>query len=154
MILLLFSYFTFAAAFTSVPGGGIRIDQGLLAISLALAPLVFVVFAFVSRHRRAPSQVLKAMGLYLIIGLPVGLVTPALGSAAGFGAGAIVTLAPPDLYGATKRRIWSVVAGVLYTLAVMAISVPAGLFTGAMLPVMAVGFADEYSAWRETRAPS
>ncbi len=147
-IVLLFSYFSFAAAFTTAPGEPTRVDSGLLAISLALAPFVFVVFAFVSRHRRAPTQVLRAMALYLAIGLPVGLLTPALGAAAGFGAGAIVSLAQPDLYGVTKRRILAVTSAVLYTLAVLVVSTPAGVFTGAMLPVMAVGFADEYTAWR------
>lgn len=151
-IVLLFSYFAFASAFVTPPGESTRVDAGLLAISLALTPFVFVVFAFVSRHRRAPTQVLRAMALFVTIGLPVGLVTPALGAAAGFGAGAVVALAPPELYGVTKRRILAVTSAVLYTLALLVVSTPAGVFTGAILPVMAVGFADEYTAWKAARA--
>jgi hypothetical protein len=43
---------------------------GLLAFGLALVPLAFGVLAFASRHPSAPAQVLKAMGLFIVIGVP------------------------------------------------------------------------------------
>src|SRR5688500_12307904 len=42
-----------------------------IAFGLALVPFVFIVLAFLSENPRAPGAVLKAMGLSLVIGIPV-----------------------------------------------------------------------------------
>ena len=42
-----------------------------IAFGLSLIPFVFIVLAFASEHPRAPGAVLRAMGLCLLVGLPV-----------------------------------------------------------------------------------
>ena len=70
MIVGLFSYFSYAAAFVEPEGGGETIvDGGLVAISLAIAPFVFVVIAVVSRNARGGKMVLLSMGLLIALGL-------------------------------------------------------------------------------------
>ncbi len=143
-----FSYFPFAQAFARPEDG---IDSGLVAISLALAPVVFVILAIVSRNP-APRRVLQAMGLLLGIGLSIGLVSPALGATAGFGVGGALVLADPGHDRVMRNRLIAVMLAVLYTFVLLVAITPAGVFTGALLPLMAVGFADEVTAWRATRA--
>lgn len=145
-----FSYFPFVAAFVQIEGEP-AVDGGLAGIALALAPFVFVVFAFVSRHPRAPRAVLRAMGAFVLAGLSFGLLTPALGAAAGFGVGAILTLNPPNVVGDTRRRLFGLGLALVYTFALLVYVTPAGVFTGALLPVIAIGLADEFSWWRHER---
>lgn len=130
------------------------IDAGLVAISLALAPLVFVAVGFISRNPRTPMQVLKAMGWLLGLGLAIGLVSPVLGAAAGFGVGIAVTLNMPEIDNQLRRRLIGVGFAIVYMLAMLLVLSPAGVFAGAILPGLMVGFADEYGAWRESRTPA
>jgi hypothetical protein len=146
-----FSYFTYAAAFALPEDDPGTIDGGLVAIGLVLAPVVFVVLAFVSRNPAAPKRVLQAMGLLLVLGLAVGLLSPVLGAAAGFGVGGALTLRPPDVADVAKWRLWSVAFMVAYVLFLLAVATPAGVFSGGLLPLLMLGFADEYSAWREAQ---
>lgn len=149
-----FSYFPYAAAFISAEGEtGQTIDGGLVAISLALAPLVFVVVGFISRNPRTPMQVLKSMGWLLGLGLGIGLVSPVLGAASGFGVGIAVTLNMPEIDNQLRRRLIAVGFAIVYMLAMLLVLTPAGVFAGAILPGLMVGFADEYGAWRESRVP-
>jgi hypothetical protein len=127
------------------------IDSGLVAISLAIAPLVFVTVGFVSRNPLSPKRVLVAMGLLLAIGLSVGLVSPVLGAAAGFGVGMALTLNLPSLEGQLKRRLIGVGLALAYMLLLLIVITPAGVLAGAILPGLMVGFADEYGAWRHSR---
>lgn len=150
-VVVVFSYFTYAAAFISTEGDASEIDPGLVAIALAIAPLVFVVVAFVSRNPRAPRMVLISMGLLLGLGLSVGLISPALGAAAGFGVGVAICLRLPDIPDQLRRRLIAVSLSVVYTMFLLFFLTPAGLITGGLLPGLAVGFADEYGAWRTER---
>ena len=146
----MFSYFPFAAAFASVD----RIDGGLVAVALAVAPLVFVLLAFVSHNPKAPRRILEAMVMLLGVGFTVGLFAPVLGAAAGFGAGGAVCLLPPDVPNAAKWRISAVVVMTTYTFILLLAVPPAGVFAGGLLPLMMVGFGDEYAAWSaRNRAP-
>ena len=65
-----------------------------IALGLTLLPFVFIVLAFFSTHPRAPAAVLKAMGLTLLIGIPVSAIAPdaITGLVAGIGAGGIAAL--------------------------------------------------------------
>ncbi|MGZ8566583.1 MAG: hypothetical protein ACXWXS_05985, partial [Actinomycetota bacterium] len=51
---------------TSAPAAG-----PFIAFGLTVVPFVFVVLAFLSEHPRAPGAVVKAMGLTLLVGIPV-----------------------------------------------------------------------------------
>jgi len=146
---MLFSYFSYAAAFRSVEGTT-TIDATLVGIAALLAPLVFVTVALVSRNVR-PKLVLWAMLLLVLIGLAVGLLAPILGASAGFGVGIALVLAQPDVADVLRRRIFGVLLGVIYTFVLLVFATPAGVFTGAVLPPILVGLADEYSVWKATR---
>ena len=43
---------------------------GPFALGFALVPFAFLVLAFMSSHRRAPGAVMRAMGVWLLAGLP------------------------------------------------------------------------------------
>lgn len=148
----MFSYFPYAAAFVRAEGeAGLTVDAGLIAIALALAPLVFVVVGLVSRNPRTPKRTLWSMGLLILIGLFLGLVDPVLGAAAGFGVGIALTLKLPDIPGQMRRRMYGVGFAVAYTLLLLLFLTPAGVLTGAVFPTLMVGFADEYGAWKQSR---
>lgn len=149
IVAMMFSYFSYAAG-TALPG---VIDVGLVAIALALAPFVFVIVAFVSRNPRAPKRVLAAMGFLLGLGFTLGLVSPILGAAAGFGVGIALTLNPLPLEGLMRNRLMGVAVASAYMLLLLLIADPAaGVMTGALFPPLIVGLADEYTSWVASRS--
>jgi hypothetical protein len=146
---LYFSYLMLAVAVSpEVEGEPATLDSGLFGLALATAPFAFVALAFLSRHPRAPRAVLRAMAVYLIVGLPLGLVTPVFGASAGFAAGGVIALRPMEYRELYKVRIIAAAAGSLYVLVLVFTITSAGVFTGGVLPFIAIGLADEYSAWR------
>lgn len=114
------------------------------ALGFALVPVSFVVLAFVSGHKRAPFAVLKAMGLWLPIALPIGLVNPVLGLCAAYGAGGSLALRfrPTDRW---PTRAWAVVLVSLYSFGALLVYAPLGILSGGLLPFAALGLADYYS---------
>jgi len=148
----MFSYFSYAAAFVPSEGEtGPVIDPGLVAVSLSLAPLVFIVVGVVSRNPRTPKMVVSSMGLLLGLGLSLGLISPVLGAAAGFGVGIALTLRLPEFPDQMRRRMVGVGLAIAYMLLLLLVATPAGVLTGAVLPALMVGFADEYGAWQQAR---
>jgi hypothetical protein len=148
---MMFSYFPYAAAFATPEAEPAQIDVGLLGIGVVVAPFVFVTVAFVSRNPVAPRRVLQSMGLLPLLGLAIGLLSPVLGAAAAFGVGGALCLKPPDLGGVLKLRLWATGFVVIYVLFLLVVATPAGVFAGGLLPLLILGFADEYGAWRATR---
>ena len=65
-----------------------------IAFGLGLLPFVFIALAFLSGHPRAPGAAAKAMGLCLLVGIPVAAIVPdaVTGLVAGVGAGGAVAL--------------------------------------------------------------
>lgn len=147
-IAMMFSYFPYAAAFATPEGEPTQIDVGLLGIGFVMAPFVFVAVAFVSRNPLAPKRVLQSMGLLPLLGLVVGLLSPVLGAVAAFGVGGALCLNPPNLDGVLKWRLWATGFTVAYILFLLVVVTPAGVFAGGLLPLLMLGFADEYTAWR------
>jgi hypothetical protein len=146
----MFSYFPYAAAF--IDGvDEVTVDPRLVGSALVIAPFVFVVIGFVSRNTRGPRQILMAMGLLLVLGLAIGLISPVLGASAGFGVGTALTLRMADIPDQLKRRLIGVAFAVVYTTLLLFVAPPAGVLTGAIVPTLMVGFADEYGAWRLAR---
>lgn len=146
-VVMMFSYFPYASSFSTPPGGGVEINPALVGIGLVLAPFVFIALAFVSRNKRAPRRVLQSMGLLIGLGLTVGLLSPVLGATAAFGVGAVLCLNPPLINDVYKWRIGATGLTVVYTFVLLVVATPAGVFTGGLLPLLMVGFADEYSIW-------
>jgi hypothetical protein len=150
-VVLLFSYVVYAAAFVpSEDGPDFDIDVGLVVIALALAPLVFIAVAFISRNPQAPRRVVQSVGLLLGIGLILGLISPIIGAAAGFGVGIALSLHPVPAEGWLKWRLIGVAFALVYMFALLVFLPAAGLIAGAVAPGFMVGLADEYSVWRES----
>ncbi len=114
------------------------------ALGFGLVPVVFVLVAFVSSVQGAPLAILKAMGLWLILALPLGLVNPVVGLCAGFSAGATVTLRRPEEPKKWARAIAAAVT-VVYVTVLVLILPQAGIFAGAVTPLLAMRVADGYS---------
>jgi hypothetical protein len=122
---------------------------GLVWLGLALIPFVFMVAAFGSRHPRASGAVLKAMGLFIVIGLPLGVLGPAIGIPAGTAVGAMVAIRPLDgMPGVMKARGIAVALGIVYLFVMGAISPAFGVFVGAALPFFVIGLSDQALEWR------
>jgi hypothetical protein len=151
-IVMMVSYFSYAAAFVDDTSGERTVEPAPAVVGLAIAPFVFIVLGFVSRNARAPKRVLGAMGLLVAVGLAVGLLDPLVGAATGFCLGGAIVLNRPDVERLMFWRYGAVVFTSFYMLVLLVVAVPAAVFTGAILPLMMIGFADEYAAWSAGRA--
>ncbi len=146
-VVMMFSYFPYASAFSTAESGGVEINMPLVGIGLVMAPFVFVALGFVSRNPRAPKRVLPSMVLLVLLGLSIGLLAPVLGATAAFGAGATLCLNPPVINDVYKWRVGATILAVVYTFVLLVTATPAGVFTGGLVPLLMVGFADEYAIW-------
>lgn len=147
-----FSYITYAAAFVPPERDAEpAIDPVLVAIALVAAPLVFVSVSLISRGQDTLRKTSIAMAWLVVIGLVLGLLSPLVGAAAGFGVGFALTLNAPGFEGQLRRRLVGVGLVVVYMAVLLIFIPPAGVLAGALLPGLIVGFADEYGAWRESK---
>jgi hypothetical protein len=146
-VVMFVSYLSYAAAFVDEEGGTETFDIAPAAIGLALAPFVFVLLAFVSKNPKAPGHILWAMLLLIAISLPIGLIDPLVGAAAGFGAGGAMCLRRPPVERAMRWRTGAVVFTTIYCLVLLLVAGPAGVMSGGVLPLVMLGFADEYAIW-------
>ena len=123
-----------------------------LAFGLAIVPFVFVALAFMSEHPRAPGAVLRAMGLALLVGIPVSAVVgdAVTGIVAGVGAGAIVALRMDgDHEWRTRAVAVAIAAG--YTLVLVRLVGAVALLPAPIFPFTAIGVADHVSEHRRQR---
>lgn len=122
---------------------------GWVWLGLGLVPFVFLALAFGSLNPRASGGVLKALGLFLVVGLPLGVLGPALGIPAGFAVGGAFALRPlEDHANVLRARLIAVAAGVLY-LGILWVIVPLfAVWVGAVLPFAVLGLADQALVWR------
>jgi energy-coupling factor transporter transmembrane protein EcfT len=146
-VVMVFSYFPYASSFTSLPGGEVEINPALVGIGFVIAPFVFITLGFVSRNPKAPKRVLQSMVLLLGMGFTIGLLAPVLGATAAFAGGAVLCLNPPRADNVYKWRMGAATLTVVYTFVLLVTATPAGVFSGGLLPLLMVGFADEYSTW-------
>ncbi len=153
-VVMTFSYFSYASSFTTLPGGELDIDPALVGIGLVIAPFVFVTLAFISRNPKAPKRVVQSMVMLLGLGFTIGLLAPALGATAAFTGGAVLCLNPPRADNVYKWRTGAAVLTVLYVFILLVTATPAGVFSGGLLPLLMVGFADEYSTWAYAKKTS
>lgn len=123
-----------------------------LTFGLALIPFVFIVLAFASGHPRAPSAVLKAMGLALLIGIPVSALAAdaVTGIVAGVGAGGIVALRADDDHNWRARAI-AVAAASAYTFVLVRTLGEMALLPAPIFPFTGIGIADHLSERRRER---
>jgi len=131
---------------------------GPFALGFALVPFAFLVLAFGTNNPRAPGATLRAMGFFLIIGLPLIIfIEAATGLAAGFALGAIPAIRL-EMEHSWKARLGWALGLVLYvfTLVFTGIAPGPGALSASLLPFVTVAFADwvvdEMDRGRESRS--
>jgi hypothetical protein len=152
-LVLVPAYWGILGAFvSSASDGSAGPNSGpLLAFGLCVVPFSFVVLAFVSQHPRAPGAVLKAMGLALLVGIPVSaLASDAVtGLVAGMAAGGAAALRP-DEGGSTRARILAVAVAAAVVFVLLRTVTVGALLLAPVLPFTALGVADHL--WELRRA--
>jgi hypothetical protein len=123
-----------------------------IAFGLALIPFVFIVLAFASEHPRASSAVVKAMGLTLLVGIPVSAVAAdaVTGLVAGVGAGGIVALRADDAH-TWRARALAVIVAAAYTFVLVRTAGPIALLAAPIFPFTGIGLADHLTELRHER---
>ena len=132
------------------PGGP---ETGVaFALGLALIPFVFLALAFLSEHPRAPGAVLRAMGLSLLVGIPVSALAAdaVTGIVAGIGAGGVVALRADPAHN-WKARAIGVTVAVLYTFVMVRLAGAIVLLPAPVFPLTAIGIADHLSERKRER---
>jgi hypothetical protein len=124
-----------------------------IAFGLALLPFVFIVLAFLSEHPRAPGAVTRAMGLCLLVGIPVSAIAAdaVSGIVAGVGAGGIVSLRA-DLPHDWRARATAVAIATGYTFVLARVAGPAVVIAAPVFPFTGIALADHWCEWRLARA--
>jgi uncharacterized membrane protein YccC len=122
------------------------------AFGLALVPLVFVAVAFGSRHRRAAGRTVGAMGLFVVVALPLGLLDSTTGLVAAFGIGCAITMRPEPVH-RLRGRVLGVALVSVYTLVVVSVAPPLGIALAPLLPLPAVAVADVFMEYRAEHEP-
>lgn len=123
-----------------------------IAFGLGLLPFVFVALAFLSSHPRAPGAAAKAMGLCLLIGIPVAAVVPdaVTGLVAGVGAGGAAALRP-DPSSSWKARAIGVAAVSAYVAVMVRVVPDVAVLLAPTLPFTSLGVADHLAETRRER---
>ena len=147
------SYSAILVAFVAAEAEDGTNSGGAFALGVALVPFVFLALAFISGHRRASGAVLKAMGLSLLVAVPVSAIMQDVvsGLVAGFGAGGVVALRAEAVH-SWKARAVAVMLVSLYVAVLVRVIIEAGLIAGATLPLVSVGIADSFVEFRAARA--
>ena len=124
----------------------------LIAFGLALVPFVFIALAFLSEHPRAPGAVVRAMGLCLLVGIPVSALAQdaVTGLVAGIGGGGIAALRA-DTDHTWKARALGVLAASVYVSLLVRVAPGAALVLCPALPFTSIGVADHLSERRRER---
>jgi hypothetical protein len=135
--------------------GGIANPGAAIAFGLALIPFVFLVLAFLSQHPQLPGAVLRAMGLSLLVGIPVSALAADVvtGIVAGVGAGGIAALRT-DEGDNWRARALAVAVASAYVFVLVRTAGPIVLLPAPIFPFTGIGLADHLSERRHARDPS
>jgi hypothetical protein len=135
--------------------GGVANPAAAIAFGLAVIPFVFIVLAFLSEHPRAPSAVVRAMGLSLLVGIPVSALAADVvtGIVAGVGAGGIAALRMDEGHSWRARALAVVVASV-YVFVLVRTAGPIVLLPAPVFPFTGIGVADHLAERRHERETS
>jgi hypothetical protein len=140
-------------AVASDDGGGVSYPGAYIAFGLALIPFVFVVLAFVSEHPRAPSAVVKALVLAIIVGVPASAIAAdaVTGLVAGLGAGGVAALRA-DVIHDWRPRVAAVVVVSLWVFLTLRTTPEVAILLAPVLPFTSIGVADHLWERRQERA--
>lgn len=123
-----------------------------IAFGLALLPFVFITGAFLSQHPRAPGAAARAMGLSLLVGIPLSALAgdAVTGLVAGVGAGGIVALRRDGAENWRARAI-AVAFAAAYIFVLVRAAGGIALLSAPVFPFTAIGVADNLAVRRATR---
>jgi hypothetical protein len=124
-----------------------------IAFGLALLPFVFITGAFLSQHPRAPGASARAMGLSLLVGIPVSALAgdAVTGLVAGVGAGGIVALRR-DGDENWRARAMAVAFASAYIFVLVRVAGAVALLSAPVFPFTAIGIADNLAVRRASRS--
>ena len=144
---IVFSFVAGAADDETIEGG-----FGAFAFGVAMAPFAFIVLSFGSKSRKAATAVLKAMGLFVVVGAGVIVLTNLVtGLVLAFGAGGMLCLRREEEH-STKVRLAFLGGATLYVFILLAAVPAAGVLTGGVTPFLILGIADGYAERKAERA--
>lgn len=124
-----------------------------IAFGLTLLPFAFIALAFLSEHPQAPGAAVKAMALFLLVGIPVSALAgdAVTGIVAGAGAGGVVALRA-DAAHDWRLRAGAVVVGAAYSFVLARVAGPVVLIAAPIFPFTGIGLADHLAEWRLERS--
>lgn len=124
-----------------------------IALGLALAPFALIVLAFASQHPHPPGAVLRGMGLFLLVGIPVSAVAAdaVTGLVAAFGAGGVATLRREPGH-SWRLRGWAVAVATAYAFVLARVAGSVVVVAAPILPFTGIGLADHLAEWWRDRA--
>ena len=152
-VVLMVSYGSLLVAIVSTRSETPQAATPAFAVGFALVPFVFLTLAFVSGRPSAPVSVLKAMGLWLLVALPLGLFNPVFGLSVGFGIGGVITLKERETDRLLARAVAVLLAGT-YSLLMLFVIPGLGLLSGGLLPLASLGLADYFTFHRSKARPN
>jgi hypothetical protein len=150
-IVVMISYSSLLVAIVATRSDSPQASGPVFALGFALVPIAYVALAFVSGRRSAPMAVLKAMGLWLLVAMPLGLFNPVFGLSVGYGMGGVLTLKERETDRWQARSI-AVLAVATYALIMLFVIPAIGLLSGGLLPLASLGLADYYTQNRARAA--
>jgi hypothetical protein len=141
-----------AVSVASTRAGGVAAPGLWIVFGLMLVPFVFAVLAFASAHAKAPGAVVRAMGLCLLIGIPISALAAdaVTGFVAGIGAGGIVALRT-DVDRQWKARTLAVIVVTAWAFVTVRLVPEAAVLLAPILPFTSVGVADHLVLLRRER---
>lgn len=121
-----------------------------MALGLAVIPFVFLVLAVMSGRARWPGAVAKAMGMAVLVGIPVSALAgdAITGIVAGVGAGGCIALRRDDPH-SLKTRALAIAFAAFYTFVLVRSASLLALLPAPILPLTAIGLADHVSERRQ-----
>lgn len=123
-----------------------------IAVGLALVPFVFAVLAFASEHPRGRGAAVKAVGLFLLVGIPVSAIAAdaVTGIVAGVGAGGICALRA-DAPHSWRARATGIVVASVYAFVLVRTAGAIVLLSAPVFPFTALGVADHFCERKRER---
>ncbi len=142
-VLLQFSYWPIVSSVAAASAGvEPPASGGGLMLGLSLAPLLFVLLAFGSRHERAPGAVLKAMGLFIVFAFSLALLDLMVATVAGYSAGAVAAIRREEHH-SLRWRAYAAAAATAWVLVLLLVRPDFALVSGSILPFAIVGIVDQ-----------
>lgn len=139
------------AAASDDPGSGPN-QAAAISFGIAVVPFVYIVLAFMSGHPNPAGAVLRAMGLTVLVGIPVSALAAdaVTGVIAAIGAGGIVSLREDPVH-ERRLRVYGVAAAAVYVFVLVRTAGALALLPAPVFPLTAIGIADHLSERRYER---